>query len=71
MIGDTEVTFNVGATTGDTLDVTITGIPDTDTEGNEFITASIISNAAYEINGAANGDTEFLDLKITDNDAGT
>ena len=60
----------MGATIGDTLPVTITGIPDSEIEGSEFITANIISNAAYVINGAANGDTEFVHIKITDNDAG-
>ena len=57
---------------GDMISITITGVPDGDVEGNEFIVASFVSNpTVYVVNGAASGDTEFLDIKITDNDAGT
>ena len=67
-----EVVFPVGAMTDATMPVIITGVPDMGVEGNEFIVASFVSNPTlYVVNGAANGATEFLDIKITDNDAGT
>ena len=57
---------------GDTMPVTITGQSDGDVEGNEFIVANFVSNpTVYMANGAANGDTTLLDIKIMDNDAGT
>ena len=56
----------------DTMPIIITGVLDGNVEGNEFIVASFVSNpTVYVVNGAANGDTEFLDIQITDNDAGT
>ena len=67
-----QVVFAVGAMIDDTMPVTITGVSDPVTEGNEFIVASFVFNpTVYVVNGAANGDTAFLDIKITDNDAGT
>ena len=55
----------------DTMPVNITGQSDNEVEGDEFLVASFESNPLYMANGAANGNTEFLDIKITDNDAGT
>ena len=56
---------------GDTMPVTIAGQMDGIVEGNEFIVASFEFNpTVYVVNGAGNGNTAFLDIKITDNDAG-
>ena len=72
MVAATQVVFAVGAMIDDTMPIDITGQSDGDVEGNEFIVASFVSNpTVYVVNGAASGDTEFLDIKITDNDAGT
>ena len=66
-----QVTFAVNSMTGDTECIIITGTPDSVTEGNEFIRASIRTDTAFAVNGTVNGDTAFLDINITDNDAGT
>ena len=69
-LSGTTVTFPMNSQIDTELPITITGVSDTEVEGSEFIGASIQANAAYNVNGDANGDTTFLDLKITDGDAG-
>ena len=64
------VTFAMGSPTNNVECITITGTPDSTIEGKEFIGVTIQNNATYIINGAANGDTTFLEVTITDEDVG-
>ena len=65
------VTFNAGDMVGVERCITVTGIPDMDSEGREFLEITIDDNTMdFEVDGAGVGFAAFATIVVEDDDAG-